>query len=194
MKKALFLTIMTFTVLLAGCFDSNDSMTEIQCKQSLCTQEHCYIWSSELNRCGTAEALKKEENRMKKIARLAEKNGTTKVVFSKAKQDSLAKVEKKEIAIRREINELKKLADSLHTADSLSGNQLSAEKYLKGKLEAEKQTLDAKYKTLMDSVEVLNLVNHKQITAVQWIEYNKRKKKTRLENLEKKKAKFTKNN
>ena len=134
------------------------------------------------------------ENRMKKIARLAEKNGTTKVVFSKAKQDSLAKVEKKEIAIRREINELKKLADSLHTADSLSGNQLSAEKYLKGKLEAEKQTLDAKYKTLMDSVEVLNLVNHKQITAVQWIEYNKRKKKTRLENLEKKKAKFTKNN
>lgn len=40
---------------------------------------------------------------------------------------------------------------------------------------------------LMDSVEILNLVNHKQITAVQWIEYNKRKAKKKLDKLEPKK-------
>ena len=88
--------------------------------------------------------------------------------------------------IKAEIRGLNKIADSLHVADSLSGKPLLATVYLKDKLNKEKSALDAKYKILMDSVEVLNLVNHKPITAVQWIKYHKIQKKNRLEKLEKK--------
>lgn len=187
MKKAFTMLTIIFVACLAGCTDSNPYKTELQCKQSLCTQEHCYVWSSELNRCGTAEALKKEENRLKRIAKQAEKKDSATVVLPKAKQDSLAKIERKEKSIKTEIKALKIVADSLRMADSISGKSLLATAYLKDNLEAEKQALDKKYKALMDSVEVLNLVNHKQISAVQWVEYNKRKNKAKLESIEKRK-------
>lgn len=187
MKNTFAFLAIIFAACLSGCTDPNPYKTEIQCKQSLCTQEQCYVWSSELNRCGTAEALKKEENRLKRIARQAEKKDSAKVVLPKAKQDSLAKIEKKEKNIKAEIKALKKAADSLRVADSISGSSLSATAYLKDKFESEKNALDKKYKALMDSVEQLNLVNHKQISAIQWIEYNKRKQKNRLDYLEKKK-------
>ena len=58
---------------------------------------------------------------------------------------------------------------------------------MKNKLNQEKEKLNAKYKAMMDSVEILNLVNRKPITAVQWLEYNKRKKKAKVDQLEKKK-------
>lgn len=187
MKKTFAFLAIIFAVSLAGCTDANPYKTETQCKQSLCTQEHCYVWSSELNRCGTAEALKKEEKRLKRIAKQAETKDSAKVVLPKAKQDSLFKIEKKEKSIKKEIKALKKVADSLRTIDSISGKNLLATTYLKDKLEAEKKALENKYKALMDSVEELNLVNHKPISAVQWVEYNKRKKKNRVDYLEKKK-------
>lgn len=185
-------TFVAFALLLlfTGCTETSTYTTEAQCKQSLCTKEHCYVWSTELNRCGTAEALKKEEARVKKMAKQAEQKDSAKAVLPKAIRDSIAKIDKKEKSIKAEIKNLKAIADSLRIADSVSGTQVSATAYLKSKLEAEKEKLNRKYKALMDSVEVLNLVNHKQITAVQWIEYNKRKKKSSLDHLEKRKEKI----
>ncbi len=184
-------TIVAFALVLlfTGCTESNVYTNEAQCKQSLCTKEHCYVWSAELNRCGTSEALKKEELRLKKIAKQTEQMDSVKAVLPKPVRDSIAKIEKKEKAIRSEINDLKKIVDSLRVADSLAGTNLTAAAYLKSKLNADKRALELKYKSLMDSVEVLNLVNHKPITAVQWIDYNKRKKKAKLEQLERKKEK-----
>lgn len=190
MKKTYFIAIIALGVWLTGCTETNNYNTEAQCKQSLCTKEHCYVWSAELNRCGTADALKKEEARLKRIAKSAEGKDSVKVVVPKAIRDSIAKIEKKEKSIRVEIKELKRIADSLRVADSLSGTTVSATAYLKAKMNAEKEAVEAKYKALMDSVEVLNLVNHKPITAAQWIDYNKRKKKTKLEHLEKKKERI----
>jgi len=185
------LVSMTFALCLGivACKDSAPK-NEAECTQSLCTKEHCFVWSAELNRCGTADALKKEEARLKKIAKSAENKDTAKVAVPKAVRDSIAKIEKKENAIKAEMKSLKKTADSLRLADSVSGSALSAAAYLKAKMNAEKEAVEKKYKNLMDSVEVLNLVNHKQVSAVQWIEYNKRKKKARLDNLEKKKDKL----
>ena len=189
MKSPYLIVLAVIGVIFSGCKESNVYMTKVQCEQSLCTKEHCYVWSNELNRCGTAEALKKEEARLKEIARQSEQRDSAKVVLPKVVRDSIAKIEKKEKAIRSEIKELKKAADSLRVADSLAGTNLTAAAYLKSKLEADKRALNSKYKALMDSIEVLNLVNHKSIAAVQWIEYNKRKKKVSLEHLEKKKEK-----
>lgn len=172
---------------IVGCSESNNYVTEAQCSQSLCTQEHCFVWSSELQRCGTAEALKKEEIRVRKKAKQSERSDSTKKILPKALRDSLAKIERKEKVIKSEIKSLKIKADSLRVVDSVSGNSLLATVYLKNQLDAEKKALEAKYKTLMDSVEILNLVNHKPITALQWVEYNKRQKKKKLESLEKRK-------
>ena len=85
---------------------------------------------------------------------------------------------------------LNKTIDSLIAADSASGKPLSAAAYLKAKQEAEKAAITQKYKALMDSVELLNLVNRKPITAVQWVEYNRHKKNVKLEKLERKKDKL----
>ena len=105
-------------------------------------------------------------------------------------RDSLAKINKSKKNLLSEIGVLKKNIDSLRVADSLSGKPLSAEAYLKSKLEAQKEALNAKYKALMDSVNVLNLVNRKPITAIQWLEYNKRKKSAKIEQLDKKAQKI----
>ena len=190
MKKIYLTLVAVLCFLFAGCTESNLYTTEAQCRQSLCTKEQCYVWSTELNRCGTADALKKEEARLKKIAKAAEGNDSVKVSIPKTVRDSIAKIEKREKTIRAEMKYLKNIADSLRQADSVSGSALSAAAYLKAKMNAEKEAVEKKYKNFMDSVEVLNLVNHKQVSAVQWIEYNKRKKKTRLEILEKKKDKL----
>ena len=192
MKHHHLIVLAAIAIMFAGCKEPNTYTTKAQCEQSLCTKKHCYVWSTELNRCGTAEALKKEEARQKKLAKSAEQKDSTKTVLPKAIRDSIAKIEKKEKSIRSEIKELKKVADSLHVADSLAGTNLAAAAYLKSRLEADKRALDSKYNALMDSVEVLNLVNHKPITAVQWIDYNKRKKKSSLDYLEKKKEKIKK--
>lgn len=189
MKKTLIPIIIAASLGIIACKDSVP-MTEAECTQSLCTKEQCFVWSAELNRCGTADALKKEEARLKKIAKAAEGKDSVKVTIPKTIRDSIAKIEKKEKAIRTEIKSLKNTADSLRLVDSVSGSTLSAAAYLKVKMNAEKDAVEKKYKNLMDSVEVLNLVNHKQVSAVQWIEYNKRKKKTRLEIFEKKKDKL----
>ena len=190
MKHNHLIILAAIGIIFTGCKEPNTYTTKAQCEQSMCTKEHCYVWSAELNRCGTAEALKKEEARVKKMAKQAEQKDSAKAVLPKAIRDSIAKIDKKEKSIKAEIKNLKTIADSLRIADSVSGTQVSATAYLKSKLEAEKENLNRKYKALMDSVEVLNLVNHKQITAVQWIEYNKRKKKSSLDHLEKKKEKI----
>lgn len=189
MKKNYLSIIAVLGFLLAGCTESNLYTTQAQCEQTLCTKDQCYVWSVELNRCGTADALKKEEARQKRIAKRAEQKDSAKVEMPKAVRDSVAKIEKRAKAIRSEIHGLKKAADSLRVVDSLSGAKLSASAYLKNKLDVEKAALDAKYKADADSVEVLNLVNHKPITAIQWIEYNKKKKKAKLDYLEKKEPK-----
>jgi hypothetical protein len=44
----------------------------------LCTKDQCLIWSATLNRCGTADALKKEEARLKKMTEKAEKKDSKK--------------------------------------------------------------------------------------------------------------------
>jgi len=189
MRKTIIPVIIVVSLGLVACKEGTPR-TEAECTQSLCTKERCFVWSAELNRCGTADALKKEEARLKRIAKSAEGKDSVKVVVPKAIRDSIAKIEKKEKSIRVEIKEMKRIADSLRVADSLSGTAVSATAYLKAKMNAEKEAVDAKYKALMDSVEVLNLVNHKPITAAQWIDYNKRKKKTKLEHLEKKKERI----
>ena len=157
--------------------------TEAECVQSLCTKEHCYVWSAELNRCGTADALKKEEVRLKKIRKSSEGKDSAKVMLPKTARDSLAKIEKKQKIIKYEIHELKKNIDSVRVVDSANGTNLMAVTYLKNKLDQEKEKLNVKYKAMMDSVETLNLINRKPITAVQWLEYNKRKKKAKLDQL-----------
>lgn len=189
MNKTLVSMMLALCLGIVACKESSPK-TEAECTQSLCTKEHCYVWSAELNRCGTADALKKEEARLKKIAKAAEGKDSVKVSIPKTVRDSIAKIEKREKTIRAEMKYLKNTVDSLRQADSVSGSTLSAVAYLKAKMNAEKDAVEKKYKNLMDSVEVLNLVNHKQVSAVQWIEYNKRKKKARLENLEKKKDKL----
>ena len=187
MKRIFLFSIVAANLWFAGCNEASNYTTEAECLQTLCSQEHCYVWSAELNRCGTADALKKEETRLKKKMMRVGKNDSEKVVIPKSVQDSLAKIEKKKKKLKQEIKELKKEADSLQVVDSIAGKSLSASAYLKAKLEAEKVSLDKEYKALMDSVEILNLVNHKQITAVQWIEYNKRNVKKKLDKLESKK-------
>lgn len=187
MKRIFLFSIVAAGLWFAGCNDAGKYTTEAECKQTLCTQEHCYVWSAELNRCGTADALRKEENRLKKKLMRAEKKDSAKVVLPKSVQDSLAKIDKRKSKLKKEIKDLRKEADSLQVVDSIAGNHLLASAYLKAKLEAEKVALDKKYKALMDSVEILNLVNRKQITALQWLEYNKRIKKSKLDKLEPKK-------
>lgn len=177
---------------LIGCTDSNLYITESQCKQTLCTKDQCLVWSTELNRCGTADALKKEEARLKKNTRQTEQKDSTKAILPKDIRDSLAKIEKRMKSVRSEIRDLTKIGDSLRIADSLSGLSIPASVYLKNKLNAEKAALDAKYKVFADSIEVLNLVNRKPITAIQWVEYNKKKKKHKLEKLDQKKSTFLK--
>ena len=184
MKRIHVLGLIALSLGITACKDV--PVTEAECTQTLCTKEHCYVWSAELNRCGTADALKKEEARLKKIAKAAERKDSAKVVMPKSVRDSIAKIEKKQKALKSEIHELKKDIDSLHVEDSANGKNLMAEAYLRNKLEQEKEKLNTKYKALMDSVEMLNLVNRKPITAVQWLEYNKRKKKAKLDRLEKK--------
>lgn len=186
MKDIFFLTI-TIACCLGVIACKDVPATEAECTQTLCTKEQCYVWSVELNRCGTADALKKEEARLKKIAKAAEHKDSAKVVMPKAVRDSIAKIEKRQKTLKSEIHELKKSIDSLRVADSANGKNLMAETYLKNKLEQEKEKLNTKYKAMMDSVEMLNLVNRKPITAVQWLEYNKRKKKAKYDQLEKKK-------
>ena len=184
--KKLLMPIMVLSCL--GIIACNDvPVTEAECIQTLCTTEHCYVWSAKLNRCGTADALKKEEARLKKIAKAAESKDSAKVAAPKAVRDSIAKIEKRQKALKSEMRELKKCIDSLRVVDSANGTSLMAETYLKNKLNLEKEKLNAKYKAMMDSVEMLNLVNRKPITAVQWLEYNKRKKKAKVDQLEKKK-------
>lgn len=190
MKKLLIPAILFAGILLAGCEKDEAPMTEAQCKQTLCTKDNCYVWSAELNRCGTADALKKEEDRLKKLAKKAEKKADEKAPLPKATRDSLAKLDKKEKAILKDMKALNKTIDSLIAADSASGKPLSAAAYLKAKQEAEKAAITQKYKALMDSVELLNLVNRKPITAVQWVEYNRHKKNVKLEKLERKKDKL----
>lgn len=185
MKKSNILIMMLSCLGIIACKDV--PVTEAECMQTLCTKEQCYVWSVELNRCGTADALKKEEARLKKIAKAAEHKDSAKVAVPKAVRDSIAKIEKRQKALKSEIYELKKSIDSLRVADSANGKNLMAEAYLKNKLEQEKEKLNIKYKAMMDSVEMLNLVNRKPITAVQWLEYNKRKKKAKYDQLEKKK-------
>ena len=167
-------------------------MTEDQCVRSLCTKDQCLVWSATLNRCGTADALRKEEARLKKIAEKLEKKDSAKVEVPKALRDSIAKINKAKKNILSEIGVLKKNIDSLRVADSLSGKTLSAEAYLKNKLEEQKKALDVKYKALQDSINVLSLVNRKPITAVQWLDYNKKKKSTKVEQLDKKIQKLKK--
>lgn len=190
MKKLLIPAILFAGILLAGCEKDEAPMTEAQCKQTLCTKDNCYVWSAELNRCGTADALKKEEDRLKKLAKKAEKKADEKAPLPKATRDSLAKLDKKEKSILKDMKALNKTIDSLIAADSASGKPLSAAAYLKAKQEAEKAAITQKYKALMDSVELLNLVNRKPITAVQWVEYNRHKKNVKLEKLERKKDKL----
>ena len=167
-------------------------MTEDQCVRSLCTKDQCLVWSATLNRCGTADALKKEEARLKRMTEKVEKKDSAKVEIPKALRDSIAKINKMKKNVLSEIGVLKKNIDSLRVADSLSGKTLSAEAYLKIKLEEQKKALDVKYKAMQDSITVLNLVNRKPITAVQWLEYNKKKKSTRVEQLDKKIQKLKK--
>jgi len=107
-------------------------------------------------------------------------------------RDSLSKINKKKKNLTNEIDVLNKNIDSLRVADSLSKKTLTAEAYLKGKLDEQKKALDAKYAALIDSVKILNLVNRKPITAVQWLEYNKRKKSSKIEQLDKKAQKLKK--
>ena len=183
MRKILIPVMAVLCLGIIACKDI--PVTEAECSKTLCTKEHCYVWSAELNRCGTAEALKKEEARLKKIAKAAENKDSAKVVLPKAVRDSLAKIEKKQKTIKYEIHELKKDIDSIRVVDSTNGTSLMAATYLKNKLDMEKEKLNTKYKTMMDSVEMLNLINRKPITAVQWLEYNKRKKKAKLDRLEK---------
>ncbi len=185
MKKTAIVLAM-LGISLIGCLKQEVPTTQAQCEQTLCKKDNCLVWSTELNRCGTSDALKKEEARLKKIARKANQKDSVKAEVPKSVRDSLAKIEKKVKKIKTEIRDLNKIADSLQVADSLSGKPLLATAYLKDELNKEKAALDIKYKALMDSVEVLNLVNHKPITAVQWIKYNKIQKKNRLEKLEKK--------
>ena len=185
MKKLLFV-LAVLCLCIVGCSKQEVPTTQAQCEQTLCKKDNCLVWSVELNRCGTSEALGKEEDRLKEIARKASQKDSAKAEVPKSVRDSLAKIESKVKKIKAEIRGLNKIADSLHVADSLSGKPLLATAYLKDKLNKEKAALDVKYKILMDSVEVLNLVNHKPITAVQWIKYNKIQKKNRLEKLEKK--------
>ena len=185
MKKILIPIMVVSCMGIIACKDV--PVTEAECTRTLCTKEHCYVWSAELNRCGTADALKKEEARLKKIAKAAEHKDSAKVAVPKAVRDSIAKIERRQKALKSEIHELKKGIDSLRVVDSANGTSLMAEAYLKNKLDQEKEKLNAKYKAMMDSVEMLNLVNRKSITAVQWLEYNKRKKKAKFDQLEKKK-------
>lgn len=192
MKKIFIPIFMALSICWVGCNKTEEFMTEEQCVRSLCTKDQCLIWSATLNRCGTADALKKEEVRLKKISEKAEKKDSVKVEIPKAVRDSIAKINKAKKNVLSEIGVLKKNIDSLRVADSLSGKTLSAEAYLKTKLEEQKKALDVKYKALQDSINVLNLVNHKPITAVQWLEYNKKKKSTKVEQLDKKIQKLKK--
>ena len=192
MKKIFLPCLVALSLCWVGCNKTEEFMTEDQCVRSLCTKDQCLVWSATLNRCGTADALKKEEARLKKMTEKAEKKDSAKVEIPKALRDSIAQINKTKKNVLSEIGVLKKNIDSLRVADSLSGKTLSAEAYLKNKLEEQKRALDVKYKALQDSITVLNLVNHKPITAVQWLEYNKKKKSTRVEQLDKKIQKLKK--
>ena len=90
MRKILIPVMAVLCLGIIACKDI--PVTEAECSQTLCTKEHCYVWSAELNRCGTAEALKKEEARLKKIAKAAENKDSAKVVLPKAVRDSLATI------------------------------------------------------------------------------------------------------
>jgi chromosome segregation ATPase len=197
MKKSFIPLVFALGFCWVGCNQTEEQaaeqpMTQEQCVQTLCTKDQCFIWSEKLNRCGTADALKKEENRLKKLAERAEKKDSAKAELPKAVRDSLSKINKKKKNLTNEIDVLNKNIDSLRVADSLSKKTLTAEAYLKGKLDEQKKALDAKYAALIDSVKILNLVNRKPITAVQWLEYNKRKKSTKIEQLDKKAQKLKK--
>lgn len=197
MKKSFIPLVLALGFCWVGCNQTEEEvaekpMTKEQCVQTLCTKDRCFIWSEKLNRCGTADALKKEENRLKKLTERAEKKDSAKPEMSKALRDSLSKINKKKNHLTSEIDVLKKNIDSLLVADSLSKKPLTAEAYLKSKLDEQKKALDAKYAALMDSVKILNLVNRKPITAVQWLEYNKHKKSTKLEALDRKAEKIKK--
>jgi hypothetical protein len=122
-----------------------------------------------------------------KKGKLSLKKGKTFKIRSKVN-----KINKKKKNLEKEIGVLKSNIDSLLVADSLSKKPLTAEAYLKSKLDEQKKALDAKYAALMDSVKILNLVNRKPITAVQWLEYNKHKKSTKLEKLDRKAEKLKK--
>ena len=104
--------------------------------------------------------------RLSKLAERAEKKDSAKAEPPKAVRDSLSKINKKKKNLTNEIDVLNKNIDSLRVADSLSKKTLTAEAYLKGKLDEQKKALDAKYAALIDSVKILNLVNRKPITAV----------------------------
>ena len=190
MKKRLIPLIALLSMCWVGCNKTEEPMTEAQCVSTICTKDQCLVWSATLNRCGTAEALKKEEARLKKITERAERKDSAKAELPKALRDSLSKINKSKKNLVADIGVLKKNIDSLRVADSTSGKTLSAEAYLKNKLEEKKKALDLKYKALLDSVNVLNLVNRKPISAVQWLEYNKHKKSTKLEQLDKKAQKI----
>ena len=195
MKKTFIPFVFALGLCWVGCNNTEEqvadnNMTEEQCVRTLCTKDQCFVWSATLNRCGTADALKQEEKRLKKLAERAEKKDTAKAEMPKALRDSLSKINKKKKNLEKEIGVLKSNIDSLLVADSISKKPLSAEAYLKSKLDEQKKALDAKYAALMDSVKILNLVNRKPITAVQWLEYNKHKKSTKLEKLEQKAQKI----
>jgi hypothetical protein len=192
MKKVFIPFFVALSICWVGCNKTEEVMTEDQCVRSLCTKDQCLVWSATLNRCGTADALKKEEARLKRMTEKVEKKDSAKVEIPKALRDSIAKINKMKKNVLSEIGVLNKKIDSLRVADSLSGKTLSAEAYLKNKLDEQKKALDVKYKALLDSVSVLNLVNRKPITAVQWMEYNKKKKSTRVEQLDKKIQKLKK--
>ena len=66
-------------------------MTEDQCVRSLCTKDQCLVWSATLNRCGTADALKKKKARLKKMTEKAEKKDSAKVVQLDKKVQKLKK-------------------------------------------------------------------------------------------------------
>ena len=189
MKKSFIPLVFALGLCWVGCNNTEEqladnNMTEEQCVRTLCTKDQCFVWSATLNRCGTADALKQEEKRLKKRAERAEKKEAPKAEMPKALRDSLSKINKKKKNLEKEIGVLKKNIDSLLVADSISKKPLSAEAYLKSKLDEQKKALDAKYAALIDSVKILNLVNRKPITAVQWLEYNKHKKSTKLEKLD----------
>lgn len=152
------LILLSVLAILTSCHENEGLSRKEQCLRTPCTDSLCLIWDDQLERCGTPAALSNEKQRISPDKEQKSLSGDT-------------------LRYRLEKRKLERVLDSLRNSkDSV----LSAKKYYDNQMEKELN----KIKSIQDSIDILNLKNGKELTAIQWFEYKKILLETRVENLD----------